>query len=219
MRRVCFAAALLSLALQAPADPQAEEAEEKGLALVESFVSGIESFTGNFRQSLVDADGVVIDETEGTVEILRPGRFRWDNTEPYEQWLIADGVNIWNYDVDLEQVTVKPQATALSNTPALILSGASDAFDQFEYIESYQEADYYWVRLEPRDADAGFDRMELGFLDDVLYRMVFFDNLGQRTLVQLEDVRVNPALEPSRFAFEIPEFADLIGTPASAAIE
>jgi outer membrane lipoprotein carrier protein len=193
-----------------------EEDGDRGLSLVESFVSGIDSFSGRFRQSLVDADGVVIDETAGTVEILRPGRFRWDNTEPYEQWLVADGLNIWNYDVDLEQVTVKPQATALANTPALILSGASDAFEQFEYIESYQEADYYWVRLDPREADAGFDRMELGFLDDVLYRMVFFDNLGQTTLVQLEDVEVNPELDPVRFEFEIPEFADLIGTPASA---
>lgn len=213
MGRVLLMAAVALFTCQADA---AEEDRDRGLKLVESFVSGIDAFSGRFRQSLVDADGVVIDETAGTVEILRPARFRWDNTEPYEQWLVADGLNIWNYDVDLEQVTVKPQATALANTPALILSGASDAFDQFEYVESYREADYYWVRLEPREADAGFDRMELGFLDDVLHRMVFFDNLGQTTLVQLEDVAVNPELDPGRFEFEIPEFADLIGTPASA---
>ena len=216
MARVTFTATLLLLACQVHGG---EQSEDRGLQLVETFVSGINSFSGQFRQSLVDADGEVIDETAGTVEILRPGRFRWDNTEPYEQWLVADGLNIWNYDVDLEQVTVKPQASALSNTPALILSGASNAFDQFEYIESYEEADYYWVRLEPNDADAGFDRMELGFLDDVLHRMVFFDNLGQTTLVQLERVEVNPALEPERFQFDIPEFADLIGTPATSPAE
>ena len=213
MRTFLLVAVLGLLACEARAN---EGDADQGLALVESFVSGIDSFSGRFRQSLVDSDGVVVDETAGTVEILRPGRFRWDNTEPYEQWLVADGLNMWNYDVDLEQVTVKPQATALSNTPALILSGASNAFEQFEYIESYREADYHWVRMEPREADAGFDRMELGFLDGVLYRMVFFDNLGQTTLVQLEGVEVNPELDPARFEFEVPEFADLIGTPASA---
>ena len=203
------------LAAQSPAWAQAV-GDEVGEQLVGDFVANVITLQGRFEQSLIDADGNIVERSSGRLEIERPGRFRWSYSEPYEQWLVADGLNMWNYDVDLEQVTVKPQATALSNTPALILSGASNAFEQFEYIESYREADYHWVRMEPREADAGFDRMELGFLDGVLYRMVFFDNLGQTTLVQLEGVEVNPELDPARFEFEVPEFADLIGTPASA---
>ena len=116
---------------------------DDGVTLVENFVSGIETFQGGFRQTLLDADGEVLEETSGTLEIRRPGQFRWDNAEPYEQQLVADGLNIWSYDVDLEQVTVKAQAEALSNTPALVLSGAGPALEQFDVIESYEEAAHH----------------------------------------------------------------------------
>ena len=107
--------------------------EETGRQLVDSFVEDITTFSAGFEQVLLDPDGEVLERTTGTLEISRPGKFRWSYTEPYEQWLIADGLNIWSYDVDLAQVTVKPQAEALANTPALLLGGAEDALDQFDY--------------------------------------------------------------------------------------
>ena len=103
------------------------------------FVNDVVTFQGSFEQSLIDADGQVIENTTGMLEIQRPGQFRWSYIEPYEQWLVADGVNIWSYDVDLAQVTVKPQSVALANTPALLLSGSEGALDQFEYQGSYVE--------------------------------------------------------------------------------
>ena len=123
-------------------------------------------------------------------------------------------MNIWSYDVDLEQVTVKAQAEALANTPALVLSGASSALDEFDVVEGYEEAAHTWVRLEPKAADAGFSRMEMGFVEGRLDRLVFFDTLAQTTLVQFDDVVVNEAIAAERFEFSIPEFADVIGTPA-----
>ena len=87
---------------------------DSGEKLVQSFVDDIKTFSGNFQQSLLNPEGEVIEETRGTLEIQRPGRFRWDNIEPYEQWLIADGLNIWSYDVDLAQVTVKAQADTIT---------------------------------------------------------------------------------------------------------
>ena len=136
--------------------------------------------------------------------------------EPYEQQLVADGLNIWSYDVDLEQVTVKAQAEALANTPALVLSGAGSALEQFNVVESYDEAAHTWVRLEPKAADAGFSRMEMGFVDGQLDRLVFFDTLAQTTLVQFDDVLVNETIDAERFEFSVPEYADVIGTPAKA---
>ncbi|MEM6513698.1 MAG: outer membrane lipoprotein chaperone LolA [Pseudomonadota bacterium] len=191
-------------------------ASDDGERLVQTFVNGIETFQGGFRQTLLDPDGEILEETSGSLAIRRPGQFRWDNAEPYEQQLVADGLNIWSYDVDLEQVTVKPQADTLSNTPALILSGAQSALEQFTVVESYVEAAHTWVRLEPTSPDAGFTRMEMGFLDGRLDRLVFFDTLAQTTLVQFDDVVVNALIPAERFVFSVPEYADVIGTPAEA---
>jgi outer membrane lipoprotein carrier protein len=196
----------------------AQSPDDHGKQLVDAFIEDVESFSGNFEQVLIDADGEVIERTTGTLEISRPGKFRWSYIEPYEQWLIADGLNIWSYDVDLAQVTVKPQAAALANTPALLLSGSADALDQFDYEGSYDETVTTWVKLAPRNTDSGFLRMELGFIDDTLNRMVFFDNLEQTTLVEFRDVAVNGQIDPARFEFLVPDDVDVVGMPAVADI-
>ncbi len=207
-------AALLGCAVMAaePVD------EATGRQLVDSFVEDITTFSAGFEQVLLDPDGEVLERTSGTLEISRPGKFRWSYVEPYEQWLIADGLNIWSYDLDLAQVTVKPQADALANTPALLLGGAEDALDQFDYEGSYRETVTTWVQLAPKNTESGFMRVELGFIDAVLTRMVFFDNLDQTTLVEFADLAVNEPIEPERFAFVIPDDVDVVGTPAVAGV-
>lgn len=195
---------------------QAVADEDNGRRLVDDFVQNVETLQGAFEQALLDADGQLIEKTSGTLEIQRPGRFRWSYTEPYEQWLVADGLNIWSYDVDLEQVTVKPQADALANTPAVLLGGSDEALDQFEYRGSYVEKDTTWVRLVPVNTDSGFMRVELGFMGEALHRMVFYDNLEQTTLVSLYEVAINDPIDAGRFRFDIPDGVDVVGTPVVA---
>ena len=194
----------------------AETAVDDGEALVSEFVTEVVTFSGAFEQSLLDPDGRLLETTTGTLEIQRPGRFRWQYTEPYEQWLIADGSNIWSYDVDLEQVTVKPQAEALANTPALLLGGSGEAMEQFDYGGSFVESGVTWVRLLPVDTDSGFQRVELGFYNRQLGRMVFLDNLEQTTVVVLKDVAVNEPIDAGRFEFVVPDDVDVVGKPVAA---
>lgn len=187
---------------------------DAGAALVEYFVNDIATLQGRFEQSLLDADGEIVERTSGTLQINRPGQFRWSYTTPYEQVLLADGLNIWSYDVDLAQVTVKPQQAALANTPALLLGGSEDAMQQFNNDGSFVEAGTTWVKLSPKNTDSGFLRVELGFKHDRLSRMVFYDNLEQTTLVALYDVAVNVPFEPDEFIFQVPDDVDVVGTPA-----
>lgn len=194
----------------------AETVVDDGEALVNAFVMDVVTFSGDFEQSLIDPDGRLLETTSGTLEIQRPGRFRWVYEEPYEQWLVADGTNIWSYDVDLEQVTVKSQADALANTPALLLGGSGQAMDQFEYGGSFVESGLTWVRLLPVDTDSGFRRVELGFDDGRLSRMVFLDNLEQTTVVVLKNVIVNEPIDAARFEFAVPDGVDVVGKPVAA---
>ena len=208
----CLIAGLLLLAAARADDSVVDDGE----ALVNAFVNDVVTFAGDFEQSLIDPDGRLLETTSGTLEIRRPGQFRWVYEEPYEQWLVADGTNIWSYDVDLEQVTVKPQADALANTPALLLGGSGQAMDQFEYGGSFEESGMTWVRLLPVDTDSGFRRVELGFDDGRLGRMVFLDNLEQTTVVVLNNVVVNEPIDAARFEFAVPDDVDVVGKPVAA---
>lgn len=206
-----LSALLLCLAMSG-----AQAAAEDGQRLVKSFIDDVTSMSARFEQTLVDANDNIIEEASGSLEILRPGRFRWSYEDPYEQLLIADGLNVWSYDADLAQVTVKPQAEVLGNTPALLLGGAGDVLSEFELVESFTDRDTVWVRLAPLGEDSGFSSVDLGFTDEQLSRMIFIDSLGQSTLIALFDVGVNQAINEQRFAFTPPPDADLVGTPLSA---
>lgn len=209
---------LLAGLLLLPTAALAESADDAaGARLVAAFINDIATLQGRFEQSLLSAEGEVVERTSGTLEIHRPGQFRWTYTEPYAQVLVADGLNIWSYDVDLEQVTVKPQQEALANTPAMLLGGAQDAMQQFNNDGSFVEAGTTWVQLSPKNTDSGFLRVDLGFKHERLSRMVFYDNLEQTTLVALYDVVVNAPIAADRFRFAVPADVDVVGTPAVAA--
>lgn len=208
-----FMAGQLWLMLATAPASAAESARDEGRVLLDSFLQNVITLSARFDQSLIDADGVAVEESSGTLSIHRPGRFRWVYDEPYEQVMVADGLNIWSYDVDLAQVTVKPQAEVLGNTPALLLGGAEGVFDDFEYVASESDRGTVWVELRPYSAENGFTKVELGFNDGDLRRMIFSDNLQQSTLIILHDVSLNQDLAAGMFDFAIPEGVDLVGEP------
>ena len=215
-RKTITTIAIICLCLAGQGAAAQARLEGVGERLVNDFIHNVITLEGRFEQSLVDAAGEIIERSSGTLEIERPGRFRWAYSDPYEQWLVADGLNIWSYDVDLAQVTVKPQAEALANTPALLLGGDEDALAQFRFEGTTVEAGTTWVRMVPIDKSSGFERMELGFFNGQLSRMVFFDNLEQTTLVSLYDVKTNEPIDAGQFSFTVPDDVDLVGIPVVA---
>jgi outer membrane lipoprotein carrier protein len=184
---------------------------DAGRQMIDSFLNDVETISGRFEQQLVDADGAVVETSSGTLDIQRPGRFRWSYYDPYEQVIVADGLNIWSYDVDLEQVTVKAQDEALGSTPALLLGGSAAVLDEFDYIGSFSDRGTLWVRLRPKDTGNGFNKVELGFTDGKLSRMLFTDNLEQTTLIALLDVSFNEAIDETVFTFSPPPGVDVVG--------
>ena len=88
--------------------------------------------------------------------------------------------------------------------------------DQFELGVFFVESCLTWVRLLPVDTDSGFRRVELGFDDGRLIRMVFLDNLEQTTVVVLKNVVVNEPIDAARFEFAIPDDVDVVGKPVAA---
>src|SRR4030095_1635293 len=90
-----------------------------GQKKVESFLQGLQSLQANFKQTLSDRSGQIVETATGELAIRRPDRFRWDYREPNQQVIVADGARIWLYDTDLEQVTVSKLDDTLSATAAL----------------------------------------------------------------------------------------------------
>jgi outer membrane lipoprotein carrier protein len=127
--------------------------------------------------------------------------------------MVADGRNLWFYDRDLEQVTVKPARSALTATPAMLLVGGVNLRDHFEITNLPKSIGLDWVAVKPRGADAEFRSARLGFADNDLRRMEIEDKLGQKTILVFSKTLRNATLAADTFVFQSPPDADLIGTP------
>jgi outer membrane lipoprotein carrier protein len=188
-----------------------------GTTPLDRFLDGLKTLRVGFTQTLVDGRGRKIDEARGTLVVARPGKFRWEiapqGGPEGGQLLVADGRNLWFFDRDLEQVTVRPMDDALTATPAMLLSGTANVRDAFTIESAGKRQGLEWVRVVPRRADADFREAEIGFARGEMRRMVLKDKLGQTATIQFEGARRNVPVSPAEVSFTPPRTADVIGTP------
>ena len=188
-----------------------------GIAQLRQFVAATPSAEGEFEQTVLAQSGRKPQQASGHFAYARPGRFNWEYERPYRQILIGDGVNLWTWDPDLNQVTVRAMGDALGATPAAILFGSGELDEGFVLTEGGKEGELAWVEARPRQADSGFESLRIGLQGGQLRRMEMRDNFGQTTLIRFTRLAPNPQLATDRFRFVPPSGADVIGDAAAPA--
>jgi len=181
-----------------------------GLDSLNYFFREINTFEARFGQIVLDESLVEIDDGQGRLWIQRPGLFRWDYDEPDAQQIIGDGVNVWVYDVELEQVTVREQVATLGRSPAILLAGEGNLEDDYIVEDIGTQGRFDWVNLIPRSEDSGFSEVRIGFEDNRLRLLELLDTLGQRTRISFVDLKENIVVPPTTFEFVPPEGVDVI---------
>lgn len=203
---------MLSVALPVHADDAQAVQELKAL------LADLETLQAAFTQSVLNDELEPVRESSGSFLLQRAGEgrlgmFRWNYTVPFEQTIVGDGVNLWTYDPELEQATVKPMQETLASSPASLLTGASPIEEDFIIREIGRSGELYWIELKPRVQDTDFERVRVAIDDGELDTMELLDTLGQTTRIRFEDVRRNAGLDESVFRFTPPANADVIGEP------
>lgn len=184
---------------------------DDALARLNTFVSEVSTFEATFSQTVIGADGQIVDEASGLFQLARPGKFRWLYEQPFPQEIVADGEQIWFYDVDLEQVTVKSQNEALADTPASLLAGDVLPEEQYQIETIPSDDGLFWVTLIPKQVDTGFQVITLAFDEDSLRQMIMRDSFDQRTRLTFSQVKENAQLPADVFDFTPPEGVDVVG--------
>ena len=178
--------------------------------ILDSFLKNLNSLHAQFEQQLFNETGKQLETSQGQMYIKRPNQFRWDYQKPYQQLIVADGENVWIYDPDLEQVTMKKLTKALGKTPALLLTSNRPIEEDFFVNPLPAKADITRLELLPKDAQAQFDSIRLNFRGDTLLGFELVDNLGQTTLITFKQVERNQKLEESLFIFTPPAGVDVV---------
>ena len=177
-----------------------------------NFFTKVTSLKGSFTQQVLSKKGKVIQNTTGLLYLYRPGKFRWIYKTPDPQVIVGDGKNIWLYDEDLEQVTIKPMTRSMSGAPIAILTRKQSPDAQFVVQEiTTHVGGFNWFRLTPRKKTNDFNLLEIGLdKSGSIRQMNMFDKLGQKTIIRL-NTKSNVPISGKIFTFTPPAGVDVIG--------
>lgn len=177
---------------------------------LKGILNNLHSLQAQFTQTVVDGSGSTIQQSSGVMSLQRPGLFYWEVRSPSKQVLVADGKKVWFYDVELDQVTVQPQQTINSNSPAMLLSGSTQELTQQFLITRSGAANEQVFKLVPKVNNSLFASVQLFFHNNQLQKMRLLDSLGQATVVDFSQVRTNLSLRPNLFHFTVPNGVDVV---------
>ena len=177
---------------------------------MQAFLDEVDSLRATFTQSLFDERKALLETSRGVMYLSRPDRFRWEYAEPFPQLIVSDGERVWIHDPDLEQVTVRPAAGAIGNSPAVLLSSRRPVRESFVVREIGERDGLLRVGLSPLEEGAAFAEVRLGFDAEDLRVMELEDNFGQTTVLVFESIERNPALDPELFTFVPPPGVDVV---------
>lgn len=185
-------------------------ARAAGIEQLRTFIESTHSAKAAFTQTVIAKSGRKPQTSSGSFAFSRPGKFRWNYDRPYYQLLVSDGEKLWIHDRDLNQVTIRRVGNALGSSPAALLAG-DNAFETNFSVNNAESADgLEWIEAIPRQPDASFERVRIGFRDNLPRAMELRDNFGQTTQLAFSDLQANPALDASLFRFAPPPGTDVV---------
>lgn len=182
---------------------------ENGRTQMQHFLSNLSTWQAHFEQTMLNSEQNDSVLYRGKLSVLRPGRFRWDYSEPEERLIIADGEHIWLLENDLEQVTVASQKKILQGTPAQFLIDDEPLEKSFDIVDIGSKRGLQWVELLPKKQEAEFRRIIIGFAHNQLQQMEMFDQYGQATRISFRQGVKNKPLAASLFEYEPPDGFDV----------
>jgi outer membrane lipoprotein carrier protein len=200
------------LALTAGSAMMAGAAHAGALDQLKAFASGTKAAKGEFTQQQQGKakNGKAAPVSSGSFVFARPGKFIWTYQKPYEQVLQADGDQLYIYDKDLNQVTVKKLGNALGSSPAAILFGSNNLEQNFTLSEAGERDGAEWLNAVPKAKDTSFEQISIGLKGGVPVAMELKDSFGQTSVLKFTSFQRNPQLGAQQFKFEIPQGADVV---------
>jgi chaperone LolA len=189
----------------------ATSAHADAIASLKQFMAGARSAQADFAQTVSDTKGKVIQSASGSMQFVRPGKFRGVYQKPYEQLIVGDGEKFWLYDVDLNQVTVKKLDEALGSSPAALLSGSNEIERGFVLQDAGKKDGLEWLEATPKSQETSFVSIRMGFDSQKnLAMMELLDTFEHITVLRFSNMKRNPQLPAQLFHFEPPQGADVL---------
>lgn len=193
-----------------PALSSAEDASEVVSKLQKKYES-IKTMKADFTQE-VTSKGMAPMKSVGRVWLKKPGKMRWEYTEPAKDLIVSDGRTIWLFQPDLNQAIKSPATTGASSMATDFLSGMGNIEKEFIVLLSAADGPSHVLTLTPKNAQQGLRKLvlEVGKKSYLVEKTVITDHFGNQTTVSFTNMKLNSPVKDSFFKYAPPKGAAIV---------
>src|SRR5262249_34089309 len=186
-------------------------------AALQKKIDGVRDFTADFEHAY---EGGVLRKkiTErGKLLVKKPGKMRWEYTQPEPKSFVSDGVKLYSYVPADKQVIVSnipPEDEA--STPTLFLAGKGSLTRDFTAslvdVPAGMPAGSRALKLVPKSRQRDYDWLVL-VVDPsslAIRGLVTVDAQGGKSSFSFANLKENAGLADKDFAFKIPRGVDVV---------
>ncbi len=148
----------------------------------------------------------------GELYLRRPGRMRWQYSDPAGKLFVSDGKTVWLYTPDTKQVErSKVKESDDMRTPLAFLLGKLDFNRDFKRFISRPEGSSLFITAEPRSDKAPFTKVEFVVTPQFqILRVIVVGDGGSTMDFRFDGEKLNPPLAEKLFAFQPPKGTEVV---------
>ena len=187
--------------------------QEQAKSILQTLRQDLTSLSADFQQQEIDINQNESEVSSGKVWLNSPNQFRWEYINPAPQLIVANGEQVWIYDEDLEQVTIKPQDSSANPIYVLLDDSKTDKNYQAELIKVSpieEENDYSWIELTPKNQNDEVKQIWLGVEDNMIRVLQIRNQMENNVVFKFSNTTRNPEIKSDLFNFSVPEGTDIL---------
>ena len=185
-------------------------AQDNAVDELDGLLNGIDSLSAEVSQLIVESDGGILEESNIQMHLKKPDGFYWETIDPFPELIVTNGVLLWNYQPDLEQVVIESWDNSESELAAQLLNGRTENLADEYTIKLIADSDITEFELTPVALDSIYDQITISFIASNL-DMIHLDNKnGEQTVWQFKNMEKNHPLADSLFEFVPPTDIEII---------
>ncbi len=176
---------------------------------INNYLNEIQSIQASFEQTIFGSENDVIDYSEGSFLLKKPGKIIWKFTAPSIKKIIVHDQKITTYDADLNQVLIVPFSDRYQSSLANILLKNDSLMSYYQISSETANENVYSVILVQKGSNELFIKMKITVVEMLLTKIKLWDASGQSIDIRFDNIILNASLSDASFKFSIPKGADV----------
>ncbi|MDP9172074.1 MAG: outer membrane lipoprotein chaperone LolA [Acidobacteriota bacterium] len=172
---------------------------------IEDRYNHAKSLTLDFSETYA-GKGHPVQNESGVLYLKKPGRMRWQYTEPAGKLFLSDGKEVYLYTPEARKAEKgRLKESEDMRAPLAFLLGKLDFSREFKSFEMRPDGANNWIVAQPKSANLAYSKVEFLTLPSGEIRSVKITGQDQSKLdFMFSNERMNVPVAASLFTFQVP---------------